>query len=67
MERLEAYGIERERRDFETLGSLGLLEVRGRADTSSEVVFNTTPKGRRVHKLIMDQLYQALVLRSTSK
>ena len=61
---------QRRKREFEHLAALGLLSIRKYEDAGPEGMprceFETLEKGRRVHKLLMDQLYQELVLKQPS-
>ena len=53
-------------RDFEALDRLELVKITAKKEQpgkSPNVFYDTTEKGRKVHKLIMDQLYEELVLR----
>ena len=51
-------------RDLEALDKLGLIKIdRKKSTTEKSMGYDTTPDGRKVHKLIMDQLYEELVQR----
>jgi hypothetical protein len=53
------------KRDFDRLHQLGLVRVtdtKERTGKPPNVFYDTTEKGRKIHKLIMDQLYEELVL-----